>query len=39
MTTHQLATGMVVGALIFAGWAVCHTVRRNWTRIKEALRG
>lgn len=36
---HELATAFFVGALIFTGWALFRTVRDNWTRIKEALRG
>lgn len=33
------ATGLFVGAGIFAGWLTYRTIRTNWTRIKEALRG
>ncbi len=37
--THELVAGMFVCALIFAVWATYTTVRSNWTRIVEALRG
>ena len=39
MTLHELSTGITVATLLMVGWAICHTVRENWTRIKEAFRG